>query len=112
MATTFTWTIVQINTLQSPQANYVTEVAWYLVGNDTNYHYGIEIGDRTVLNQVESTFIPYNELTEATVISWLKDTLGVQGVADAEAKIQGRIDSIINPPIEVPKDTPLPWRVQ
>ena len=110
MATTFTWSIVRINTVQEPQANFVTEVAWCLVGNDTNYR--VEIGDRTVLNQVESTFIPYNELTEATVISWLQDTLGVQGVADAEAKVQGRINNIISPPSVVPTDTPLPWVTQ
>ena len=110
MATTFTWSIVRINTVQEPQANYVTEVAWCLVGNDTNYR--VEIGDRTVLNQVESTFIPYNELTEATVISWLQDTLGVQGVADAKAKVQGHINNIISPPAVVPTDTPLPWVTQ
>ena len=110
MATTFTWSIVRINTVQEPQANYVTEVAWCLVGNDTNYR--VEIGDRTVLNQVESTFIPYNELTEATVISWLQDTLGVQGVADAKAKVQGYINNIISPPSVVPTDTPLPWVTQ
>ena len=108
--TTFTWSIVRINTIQEPQANYVTEVAWSLVGNDTNYR--VEIGDRTVLKQVESTFIPYNELTEATVISWLEDTLGVEGVAAAKAKVQGYIDNIISPPTVVPKDTPLPWVVQ
>jgi hypothetical protein len=107
MSTTFTWSIDRINTIQEPQANFVTEVAWTLVGNDTNYATGM--GDRTVLNQVESTFIPYDELTEEIVIGWLKDTLGVQGIAEAEAIIQGRIDKMISPPSLVSVDTPLPW---
>jgi hypothetical protein len=108
--TTFTWSIDRISTFQEPEPNYVSEVTWSLIGNDTNYR--VEIGDRTVLKQVESTFIPYNELTEATVISWLEDTLGVEGVAAAKAKVQGYIDNIISPPAVVSEDTPLPWVTQ
>jgi len=109
MATTFTWSIDRINTIQEPHPNYVTEVAWTLEGNDTVYV--SSMGARTVLNQVESTFIPYNELTEAVVIGWLQDTLGAQGIADAEATIQARIDKMNNPPAVVPVDTALPWGV-
>jgi hypothetical protein len=47
-------------------------------------------------------------LTEADVIGWIQTDLGVDGVSNIEACIQGQIDSEINPPV-VPQNTPLPW---
>jgi hypothetical protein len=66
------------------------------------------VGARTTLVATESTFVPYAELTEETLISWVQNTLGVAGVNSAKAQVQAYIDRMINPPA-VPLDTPLPW---
>jgi hypothetical protein len=120
MATTFTWSIDRISTFQEPQPNYVAEVCWTLMGVDDTTpvpadaigigeNYVATVGDRTTLVATESTFIPYAELTEETLIGWLQNTLGVSGVNSAKAKVQAYIDRMINPSTGVPKDTPLPW---
>ena len=113
MATTFTWSIDRMSTFQEPQPNYVAEVCWSLmgvnsIGTGENQTYQAIIGGRTTLVATESTFVPYAELTEETVIGWLQNTLGVDGVNNAKAQVQAYIDRMINPPA-VPLDTPLPW---
>ena len=118
MATTFTWSIDRISTFQEPEPNYVSEVTWTLMGvNDTpvpdtsigiGENYVATVGARTTLVATESTFVPYAELTEETLIGWVQNTLGVAGVNSAKAQVQAYIDRMINPPA-VPLDTPLPW---
>lgn len=118
MATTFTWSIDRMSTFQEPQPNYVAEVCWTLMGVHRNpvsmgntgdaTDYVATVGSRTTLPNSESTFIPYEELTEEIVINWLQNALGVDGVNNAKAQVQTYIDNMINPPA-VPLDTPLPW---
>jgi hypothetical protein len=47
-------------------------------------------------------------LTNEIVVGWVQSVLGVDGVANLEACIQGQIDSLINPPT-YPINTPLPF---
>jgi len=42
-------------------------------------------------------FIPYDNLTEATVIQWVKDEMGVDTVAAHEANVQAQIDKQKHP---------------
>jgi hypothetical protein len=42
-------------------------------------------------------FIPYDQLTEAQVVQWVKDEMGANQVAAYEAAVQGQIDAQINP---------------
>ena len=107
MATTFTWSIDQMSTIQEPQPNYVVEVCWTLMADDGNYV--ASVSSRHVLPNTESTFVPYEELTEETVFNWIQNALGVDGVNSAKAQVQGYIDKQINPPTVVALDTPLPW---
>ena len=107
MATIFTWSIDQMSTIQEPQPNYVAEVCWSIMGVDGMYT--AIVSSRYVLPNTESTFVPYEELTEETVINWIQNALGVDGVNNAKAQVQGYIDKQINPPTVVPLDTPLPW---
>jgi hypothetical protein len=50
------------------------------------------------------TFIPYDQLTEATVIGWIPEAQ----ITSAQQCVQGQIDSQITPPVS-PANTPLPW---
>ncbi len=42
-------------------------------------------------------FIPYDQLTEAQVIQWVKDEMGANQVSAYEAAVQGQIDAQKNP---------------
>lgn len=103
MATTFTTTIVSMYTLQQPDPDYVVNAIWEVTGVDgTNT---ASIGGNTQFSSQQSdTFIPYAQLTEATVIGWIPE----QDISNAQACVQGQIDSMITPPVS-PENTPLPW---
>jgi hypothetical protein len=103
MATTFTTTINAMYTLQQPDPNYVVNVLWTVSGVDGQYTG--EIGGNTQFtSQQGPDFIPYDQLTEATVIGWIP----AEQIASAQACVQGQIDSMITPPVS-PENTPLPW---
>lgn len=108
MATTFSWSIDHMRTLQAPQPDYVVEVDWTLTGLDGPYV--VSCSATQTLSTVDSeTFVPYADLTEAIVLGWVQSALGESGVAAAQAQAQGYIDQQMHPPSERPQNTPLPW---
>ena len=50
-------------------------------------------------------FIPYDQLTEAQVVQWVKEEMGGNQVAAHEAAVQAKIDAQINPSTA----SGLPW---
>lgn len=106
--TTYTWAVTALYTeTVGSEQDYVVIANYNVVGVDGEYTASLSNIARFSTESV-SPFIPYNELTEAIVIDWIQQDLGVDGVANLEACIQGQIDSQINPPV-VPVNTPLPW---
>ena len=103
MATQFTTTINAMYTLQQPDPDYVVNALWTVTGVDGQYTASID-GNTMFSSQQGPTFIPYDQLTEATVIGWIP----AEQIASAQACVQGQIDSMINPPVS-PANTPLPW---
>ena len=101
--TTFTTTITAMYTLQQPDPNYVVNCLWEVTGVDGEYTASIGGNTQFDSNQ-SSTFIPYDQLTEATVIGWIPESQ----IASAQACVQGQIDSMITPPVS-PSAQPLPW---
>lgn len=101
--TTFTTTITAMYTLQQPDPNYVVNALWEVTGVDGEYTASIGGNTQFDSNQ-SSTFIPYDQLTEATVIGWIPESQ----IASAQACVQGQIDSMITPPVS-PSAQPLPW---
>jgi hypothetical protein len=104
MTITYTTTINALYTVQAPNPNYVVNVIWTESGTDgTNT---ASIGGNTMLTVEASdpNFVPYDQLTQATVIGWIP----ADQIASAQANINGQIESIINPPVS-PANTPLPW---
>jgi hypothetical protein len=105
--TNYTWVITALytETIQNEQ-NYVVTAFYDVIGVD-----GIYTATSTNLARFStasvSTFIPYEDLTNNIVIGWIQNQLGVAGVSNIEASIQGQIDSQINPPVS-PENTPLP----
>lgn len=101
--TQFTTTITAMYTLQQPDPNYVVNALWEVTGVDGEYTASIGGNTQFDSNQ-SSTFIPYDQLTEATVIGWIPESQ----IASAQACVQGQIDSMITPPVS-PSAQPLPW---
>ena len=104
MATTFTTRITAMYTLQQPDPNYVVNALWEVTGVDGTYT--ASIGGNTQFNSAdqEGAFIPYDQLTEATVIGWIPES----AIISAQQCVQGQLDSLANPPVS-PQNTPLPW---
>jgi hypothetical protein len=102
--TTFTTTITNMYTLQTPDPDYVVNVLWTVTGVDGDNT--ASIGGNTQFSSAdqEGAFIPYASLTEATVIGWIP----AEQIASAQACVQGQIDSLITPPVS-PAAQPMPW---
>jgi hypothetical protein len=106
--TTFTWTVKQLLTETiAGEQNYVVIANYEVVGVDGEYTASLSNIARFSTENVDN-FTPYEDLTNEIVIGWIQAELGVDGVSNLEACIQGQIDSQINPPV-VPQNTPLPW---
>ena len=101
--TTFTTTITQMYTLQTPDPDYVVNALWQVTGVDGEYTASIG-GNTQFTSQQGPDFIPYADLTEATVIGWIPESQ----ITSAQACVQGQIDSMITPPVS-PSNQPLPW---
>jgi len=101
--TTFTTTITNMYTMQTPDPDYVVNALWQVTGVDGEYTASIG-GNTQFTSQQGPDFIPYADLTEATVIGWIPESQ----ITSAQAYVQGQIDSMITPPVS-PANTALPW---
>ena len=102
--TTFTTTINSMYTLQQPDPDYVVNVLWTVTGVDGANTASIGGNTQFSSSQAPETFIPYDQLTEATVLGWIP----ANQIDSAQACVQGQINSLITPPVS-PANTPLPW---
>jgi hypothetical protein len=90
--------------LNTPSPDYVVNAIWQVTG--VSGEYTASIGGNTQFNSAdqEGAFIPYDQLTEATVIGWIPES----AITSAQQCVQGQIDSMITPPVS-PAAQPLPW---
>jgi len=106
--TTYTWNVTALYTeTVDGEQNYVVIANYEVTGVDGTYSAYLSNIARFSTASV-TPFVPYEDLTNEIVIGWIQDELGVDGVSNLEACIQGQIDSQINPPV-TPQNTPLPW---
>lgn len=107
--TQFTWVINQLNCLVDSEGlqDVINVIHWTYKATDID-----ETGQEWFASMYSSTgvaqpnpqnFIPYADVTEAEVISWLEEVLPV---ADMQANLEGNIESQKHP-TEV--TLPLPW---
>lgn len=107
--TTYNWTVTQLYTETiEGKSDYVVNAVYDVVGVDGEYTASLTSNNAQFSTANVTTFIPYEDLTEAIVVAWIKESLGENGIISIEACIQGQIDSQINPPVS-PVNTPLPW---
>lgn len=106
--TTYTWTITELYTKAVGEfADYVVTAQFNVTGVDGEFSYTIGGSQQFEVKEGQE-FVPYAELTEATVVSWIKEELGTNGVLSITACIDGQIASHKNPPV-VPQIAALPW---
>ena len=106
MAITYTTNISNMYTVSTPTPDYVVTVIFETIGTDGTYSASIGGSIQFTASAEQTTFIPYDQLTEADVIGWINEQTDNQ--ANYYANIDGQINSQINPPV-VPQNTPLPW---
>jgi hypothetical protein len=100
METTITWKIVQLE--REIHDGYVFNVHWGIIVQEGNHYarvYGL-----LALQRPEGELIPYEDLTEEIVISWVKEKLG-NDVSEYEDSLLAQIELQKNPPTA----TGIPW---
>ena len=86
MTITKTW---EVNTLQRELADgYVNKVIYRVIGTDGTY--STRATGEVDLEKPE-TLIPYKDLTQETVIGWVKAKLGTESVTKIEKAIDDNI---------------------
>lgn len=109
MTTTYTWAVVQMDAYPEVdgETDVVFSVHWTLTGTEAGF-VGFVYGSQGVTVDPKAPFTPYDKLTEAQVIGWVQDAMGVEQVAAYEANVAQQINDQIYPPVVTP---PLPWSV-
>jgi hypothetical protein len=100
MSTTFTWNIANLERETSDGyvyvAHYVVNAADGTYSAGAYGSLGLERGD---------TLVPFADLTEATVVGWVKEKLTAEKVTEIEAALQAQLDEQRQPT----KAGGLPW---
>ena len=90
MSTTITWSISQ---LERHTADGIVYTVHYRVDAADGTYTAGAYGSIGLEAPVETdAVIPFADLTEATVIGWVKDSLGAEKVTEVEAALQANID--------------------
>ena len=106
--TTFTWSILAMNTLQSVDGSpdIVVSANWQLTGVQDIHSANITAWAQ--FNLPQGDYTPFNQLTEEQVIGWVKNGYGEHGVEAFERNVQDRLDALLAPTI-IPEPAALPW---
>jgi hypothetical protein len=100
MSTTFTWNIANLERETSDgyvyTAHYTVNAADDTYSSGAYGSLGLERGD---------TLVPFADLTEETVVGWVKEKLTAEKVTEIEAALQAQLDEQRQPT----KAGGLPW---
>jgi len=104
---TKTWKILNLKRLQ--QDDTVIEVLFSLTIDNGKVSHQSRGNVKLERNEDSPEFIPFEDLTESTVIGWVKEKLGTEGIASLEERIL-RVLPIIEQKQNKPKvEGGLPW---
>ena len=84
-----TWRVVQMD--RNTADGGVTTVHWDVTEVDGDYSARIYGSESFEPNASDENFIAYADLTEATVVQWVKDALGADEVTEIESKLTADI---------------------
>jgi hypothetical protein len=99
---TITWSINSITILPQVGAYYdfAWQVNWSCAATDGTNTQSISSTVMFYPAQQAESYTPYDQLTEAQVIQWVKDTLGPETVAKTESVLTNMLTA---------QPAPLPW---
>lgn len=100
MSTTYAWKIAN---LERETADGFVFTVHYTVGADNGTYTAGAYGSLGL--ERPDDLIPFDQLTEEICVSWVKDKLGAEKVAEIEAALQSQIDEKTNPT----KAAGVPW---
>ena len=102
---TYNWNCktVDVHPQEEGETNVVYNVHWIVTGtsdqldSEGNPYSTTNIGTQMVPLNPETPFIPFEDLTNETVVGWTQDAMGEEQVTDIEANIAANIELLINP---------------
>lgn len=109
MVITYTWKVTEVNTRnENDFENAIVQTRWEKIGTDEDGNTGTFSGATpfTTEGMDPDNFVPFNELTEETVLGWIQGIV----VGSYEEHVNGRILEGINStknPINT--SVTLPW---
>jgi hypothetical protein len=106
MSTSFTWTIDQLYTLDTPQPGFVCAVFWTIWGSDGNY--SASVSGNVKLNTQEGPFTQFSDLSKDQVLGWVQHSLGGDKIEGLKSQILDELKNNANVPA-APQVRPLPW---
>lgn len=112
MTVTYTWEVTGIKTTTvNDMQNVVIQTYWKKIGTDENGNQGVFSGATpfSVNNiPVGTSFIPFSDLTEEYVLSWIQSLVTDKYALHVDEQIMKQIDNKKNLVI----DTNLPWKLK
>jgi hypothetical protein len=108
MAITYNFKVTNINCYSEYESlTYLAfNVCWIYIGTDGEYTSNM-IGNTEIPYDPNTEYIPYGQLTETEVISWIEQYTDPQVISDAQTRIELKINELKNPINTInPK---LPW---
>lgn len=108
MAITYTWKVTSLKVKdEGDNTNAVVQTYWTKTGTDENGNTGVFSGATpfTSVKVPAGEFVPFNQLTEETVLGWIQDIV----VGQYEEHVNGVIAKQIDQKVNVVKDADLPW---
>ena len=111
MSATINWRVgtMECYPQYQQEKDVVFTVHWDCLGSEEysgSTYTGRVYGSNGVTYHGGDQFIPYEDLTEATVLGWIWDEMGQEQKDNIESSVQNQINNQINPPIVI---LPLPW---
>lgn len=110
MSATITWSVTKMGAYPEymGEQDVVIDVYWKCNGVETidTVTYKSQEFGVVKLTFDNSSFIPYSQLTQATVLDWVFNAIGDVEKSNVEKAVQQRIDVQVTPPVITP---PLPW---
>ena len=108
MAITYTWSITGLKTKnEGDNTNAVVQTYWKKIGTDENGNEGTFSGATpfTSVDVPAGEFVAFEDLTEETVLDWIKSVVVGNYEQHVNGQIQKQIDDKITPVVEAS----LPW---
>ena len=100
MANTYVWQFESLDVYPTYETvtDAVFSVHWRLHADDGNDHRASVYGEQRCGDIDPNDFIPFNQLTEAEVQSWVEGQMGSAGISELYASLDSQIADQINPP--------------